>query len=181
MLHIEIVFWMFVVVFAFIGFVRGWAREILVTSSVVLAYFIIYVLEHFIPIVSGFFAPTESGYIPMSQFWFRLIILILLLFFGYETPSLPRVGGNRFRRDNFRDSALGFFLGAVNGYLIVGSIWGFLEDAGYQPPFDAYIIQEFSNSAKAIISKLPTAWLLDAPLIYIAVIIAFLFIIAVFV
>ena len=44
MIPIEVVFWMYVVVFAFIGFVRGWAREILVTASVVLAFFIIFFL-----------------------------------------------------------------------------------------------------------------------------------------
>jgi uncharacterized membrane protein required for colicin V production len=181
MLNVEIVFWMFVTVFAAIGFVRGWAREILVSASVILAYFIIFVLENFIPFVSDFFTPTESGYIPMSQFWFRLFILVMLLFFGYETPSLPRVGGNRFKRDNFRDSALGFFLGAVNGYLILGTIWGFLGEAGYQAPFDKYIITQFSDSAMAIYDKLPPFWLLESPTIYIAVILAFLFIIAVFV
>ncbi len=181
MLRIEIVFWMFVVMFASIGFVRGWAREILVTASLILAYFIIFVLENFIPFTSGFFQPTESGYIPMTQFWFRIIILTLLLFFGYETPSLPRLGGNRFKRDNFRDSALGFFLGAVNGYLILGTFWGFLGEAGYQAPFDKYIIKEFSDGALAMFDKLPPFWLLESPTIYIAVIIAFLFIIAVFV
>jgi uncharacterized membrane protein required for colicin V production len=181
MLRIEIVFWMFVFVFAAIGFVRGWAREILVTSSMVLAYFIIFVLENYIPFTNGLFQPTESGFIPMSQFWFRVLILALLLFFGYETPSLPRVGGNRFKRDNFRDSALGFFLGAVNGYLILGTLWGFLGEAGYQAPFDKYIITQFSDSALAIYEKLPPFWLLESPAIYIAVIVAFLFIIAVFV
>ncbi|HIE56617.1 MAG TPA: hypothetical protein EYP88_00085 [Anaerolineales bacterium] len=181
MLRIEIVFWMFVFVLASIGFVRGWAREILVTASVVLAYFTIFVLENYIPFVQGFFSPTESGFIPMSHFWFRLIILLLLLFFGYETPSLPRVSGNRFKRDNFRDSALGFFLGAINGYLILGSVWGFLAQAGYQPPFDKYIIPDFSQRAMELYAKLPPNWMMDAPLIYIAVILAFLFVIAVFV
>ena len=47
MIPIETVFYMFIVVFAFIGFVRGWAREILVTASVILAYFIMFVLLSF--------------------------------------------------------------------------------------------------------------------------------------
>lgn len=181
MLEITIVFWMFVGVFAFMGFVRGWAREVLVTSSVVLAFTIIFVLESYVPFIASFFQNYQipgSEFIPKQQFWFRTIILLLLIFFGYETPSIPKVPGNRFKRDNFRDSALGFFLGAFNGYLVLGSLWAFMGQAGY--PFD-FIIQQFSDSALNLYGRLPPFWLLESPLIFIAVILAFLFVIVVFV
>ena len=181
MIQISTVFWMFVVFFAFLGFVRGWAREILVSSSVILAFFVIYVFETYIPVVSAFFAQYQipnSEVMPIQQFWFRTTILIILIFFGYETPSIPRIAGPRFKRDNFRDSALGFVLGAVNGYLIIGTLWAFLDQAGY--PYD-FVVLPLSQTSLDMISKLPSSWLLQIPHILIAVILVFFFIIAVFV
>jgi uncharacterized membrane protein required for colicin V production len=181
MIPISTVFWIFVVFFALLGFVRGWAREILVTASVVLSFFVIFVLETYIPFVSEFFARYQvpnSEMMPVQQFWFRTIILIVLVFFGYETPSIPRLSGPRFKRDNFRDSALGFILGGINGYLVIGSLWAFLHDAGY--PYDV-VIGQLSDTSLDLLSKMPPNWLLQIPHILIAVILVFFFIIAVFV
>jgi len=181
MVEISTVFWMFVVVFAFMGFVRGWAREILVAASVILGFFVIFVFENYIPIISGFFNQYQvpnSDIIPIQQFWFRVIVLLVLVFFGYETPSLPRIAGPRFKRDNFRDSALGFILGAVNGYLIIGTLWALLDQAGY--PFD-FVVAPLTQNSIDLVAKMPPFWLLQIPHILIAVILVFFFIIAVFV
>ena len=37
MISLAVVFWMYVILFAIIGGMRGWAKEILVTFSVILA------------------------------------------------------------------------------------------------------------------------------------------------
>ena len=181
MIDILTVFWMFVIFFAFLGFVRGWAREILVTASVILAFFVIYVFENYIPFIGPYFASkqvADSSVMPIQQFWFRIIILIVMIFFGYETPRLPRIGGERFRRDKFVDSALGFILGGFNGYMIMGTLWAFLADANY--PYNL-VSEPFSQASLDMISKLPPNWLLQIPHILIAVIVIFVFIIAVFV
>jgi hypothetical protein len=180
MIDIIDVLWMFVIVFALMGFVRGWAREILVTASVILAYFIIFVLENLDPLTGflSFGQSVGSEVMTMQQFWFRVSILGLLVFFGYQTPSIQRIAGNRFRRENFRDSTLGTIFGAFNGYLIFGSLWAFLKGANY--PYEI-VIQDFSEAAEVWMTRLPPEWLLQAPHIYIAVMIIFLFIIVVFV
>ena len=180
MIPIETVFYMFIVVFGFIGFVRGWAREVLVTASVILAFFIMYVLLS-LPFVSNFLTAgqvPDSGVITIQQFWFQVIVLLVLIFFGYETPSIPRLAGNRFRRENFRDSALGLFVGAFNGYLILGSLWYFMGQVNYRY---GLIVPEFSQNALDLYSRLPPTWLMQSPHILIAVILAFLFLIVVFV
>ena len=180
MIPIETVFYMFVVVFAFIGFVRGWAREVLVTASVVLAFFIMYVLLS-LDIVSNFLTAgqvPDSGVITIQQFWFQVIVLLVLVFFGFQTPSIPRLAGNRFKRDNFRDSALGLFIGGFNGYLILGSLWYFMGQVNYRY---GLIIPQFSEAAMDLYAKLPPTWLMQSPEILIAVIVAFLFLIVVFV
>ena len=181
MIPISTVFWIFVIFFALLGFVRGWAREILVTASVILAFFVIFVIETYIPFVQNFFAGyqvPESAVMPIQQFWFRSVILVVLVFFGYETPSIPRISGPRFKRDNFRDSALGFILGGFNGYLVFGTLWAFLHDAGY--PYD-FVVQPLTQASMDMISRLPPNYLLQIPHILIAVILVFFFILAVFV
>jgi uncharacterized membrane protein required for colicin V production len=181
MIPLSTVFWIFVVFFALLGFVRGWAREILVTASVILAFFIIFVLETYIPFVNDFFARYQvpnSEVMSVQQFWFRTILISVLVLFGYETPSIPRLAGPRFKRDNFRDSALGFVLGGFNGYLIVGTLWAFLHDAGY--PYD-FVVLPLNQTSMEMISRLPPNYLLQIPHILIAVILVFFFIIAVFV
>ena len=181
MVDIITVFWIFIIFFAFLGFVRGWAREILVAASVILAFFVIYVIETYVPVVAQFFANfpvIEGATIPIQQFWFRTIMVVVLVFFGYETPSIPRLAGPRFKRDNFRDSALGFILGGFNGYLIIGTLWAFLHQAGY--PYE-FVTGDLSQAAAEMVTRLPPFWLFQIPHILVAVILVFFFIIAVFV
>src|SRR4030043_799377 len=128
MVYVNFIFFCFVILFAAMGAMRGWAKEMMVTASAILALFIITVLETYVKGLSQTFAePGSTG-----QFWMRMTIILLLTFFGYQTPNLPKLGGGHFARERFQDSLLGIFLGALNGYLIVGSIWYFLAQADYQ-------------------------------------------------
>jgi uncharacterized membrane protein required for colicin V production len=167
---------MYVVLFALIGAMRGWAKEILVSAGVVVALFVVTVIENYVPIIS-------ESLIPQSTFWVRIGVLGILTFFGYQGPNLRRlIESGRFVRDRFEDILLGGFLGAVNGYLIFGSAWFFLHEAGY--PFDWISapdpITEAGQKAMQIIKFLPPQWL-EGPIIYIAVAIAFVFILVVFI
>ncbi len=176
MLSLSFVFWMFIAIFALIGAMRGWAKELLVTFSVVLALFIITVLQRFIPFIRD--TLTDS-----SRFWVEAGILLALVFFGYQTPNIARLAAsNRFVREHVQDILLGAFLGAINGYLVVGTLWYFLDEASY--PF-TYITPPMPTDplgaeALKIIPMLPPVWL-DAPVIYFAVGIAFIFVLVVFI
>ena len=179
MVELYVVFWMFVFVFAFIGFVRGWAREVLISASVVFALFVIFVLEQYVPLIGGYFESKtipDSNVIPIEQFWFRILVLGLMLFLGYEGPSLPRISGSRFQRDNWRDSLLGLVMGALNGYLIVGTLWAFLDEASY--PFGWV---SAPPTTVDILTKMPPDLLMQIPHIFIAMIVVFLLIIGVLV
>ena len=115
MVYLNFIFYCFVILFAVIGAMRGWAKEMMVTASAILALFVIVVLETYVKGLAQTFAvPGSTG-----QFWMRIAIVIILAFFGYQTPNLPRIGGDRFARERLQDSLLGVFLGALNGYLIV--------------------------------------------------------------
>jgi hypothetical protein len=176
MLSLTFVFWMFVALFALIGAMRGWARELLVSFAVILALFIISVLEHFVP----FMRDTITG---ESRFWVRSGILAVLAFFGYQTPNLPRLAGsNRFIRETLQDTLLGLFLGALNGYLIFGTLWFYLHDAGYPFPYITApnAADALGQEALKLIPLLPPAWL-GTPVIYFAVALAFVFVLVVFI
>lgn len=172
MMSLPFAFWALVLLFAVIGAMRGWAKEMLVTFSVILALFVMNVLGRYIGPARDFLAMTATSEI---AFWVHTFILIAMAFFGYQTPNLPRIQGARFARERFSDILLGFMLGAINGYLIVGSLWYFMHVAGY--PFPKYITAPPEDLT--ILSYLPPQ-LLGIPVIYFAVAIAFIFVLVVF-
>jgi uncharacterized membrane protein required for colicin V production len=180
MVGLNVVFWILVILFALIGMTRGWAKELLVTFSVILALFIIAVLERWAP----FFQTTAGDLMTTTQFWSRIAILLALVFFGYQTPSIQRLAGSgRFARDRLQDSLLGFVLGAINGYLIWGTIWFYLHNAGY--PFPAIFTPAPAGTPTEqailqILRALPPTWL-GVPVIYFAVALAFAFVLVVFI
>lgn len=178
MVSLTVIFWMYVILFAIIGAMRGWAREILVSFSIILSLFLITVLETYVGLVRS--TIVASGGRPL--FWLRTVIIILLVFFGYQTPNIRALAGARFARERLEDTLLGFLLGAFNGYLVVGTIWYYLNAAGY--PFDIIIPPQpgdrYYDEAVRLLSLLPPEWL-TIPWIYFAVGVAFLFVIIVFI
>ena len=179
MVSLAFVFWLFVVLFAVIGAMRGWAREILVAASVILALFVINVLERYVPPVRDFFQPPNGS----PEFWARTALVIIMVFFGYQTPNIARFAQSRFVRERLSDTLLGFFLGALNGFLIVGTIWYFLDQSSY--PFTRWIIPPDPNNpmtaaAAEIMPYLPPRWL-GIPTIYFAIALAFIFVLVVFI
>ncbi len=178
MVYLNFIFYCFVVLFAAIGAMRGWAKEMLVTASAVLGLFIITVLETYVKGLSQSFAEPGS----VAQFWLRTAIIAILAFFGYQTPNLPVIGHERFVRERIQDSLLGVVLGAVNGYLIVGSIWFFLAEANYKAL--SYIVPPDPSSgpgqaALKLLAFMAPAWL-GVPFIYFAVALSFIFVVVVF-
>ena len=179
MVSINVVFWLLVILFALIGGVRGWAREILVAFAVILSIFIITVLQRFVPFIRDTLPETA----PVSLFWLRSVILLGLVFFGYQTPNLPRIAqSGRFARERLQDVLLGFFLGGINGYLVWGTLWFFMNQANY--PFEIISGPDpntvMGQEALRLIPFLPPQYLGD-PLIFFAVAIAFVFVLVVFI
>jgi uncharacterized membrane protein required for colicin V production len=175
MVSLNVLFWMLVILFGLIGSMRGWAKELLVTFGVILSTFLIVLLERWIPFINKSIA-AEGG---APQFWMRTIILMAIIFFAYQTPNLAKLAGSgRFARERLQDTLLGLFLGAVNGFLVFGSIWYWLDFAGY--PFPNIVSKPLSDSALALINLLPPHWL-GTPVIYFAVAIAFAFVLVVFI
>jgi uncharacterized membrane protein required for colicin V production len=176
MVSLSFVFWMFVILFGIIGGMRGWAKELLVTFSVILALTFTTLLEHYVPFVRD--ALQKDNVVLL--FWLRTIILTLVVFFGYQTPHLSRFAA-KMTREKFQDILLGAILGAINGYLVAGTIWYYMADASY--PFTNVITApsgDIAKVAEAMLHYMPPK-LLGIPGIYFAVVIAFIFVIVVFI
>ncbi len=177
MISLVVLFGLFVVLFAVIGAMRGWAKELLVTSAVVLGLFLNAILETYItPYRTALF--LQPG---QSQFAIRGILLVLLAFFGYQTPHF-RALQSKLARERLEEILLGGLLGGLNGYLLMGSIWYYLHQAGY--PSDLIIwpppLPEMEQQIVDLVSYMPPA-ILPIPHIYFAVGVVFVFIIVVFV
>ena len=180
MVSLVVIFWMYVIFFSIIGAMRGWARELLVAFGVILALFIISVLERFVPFISNTLAA-----IPSTLFWLRVGILLALVFFGYQTPNIPRLAGsNRFARERLQDILLGVFLGALNGYMIAGTVWFYLNASGY--PFPNLISApppgtQLYETTQSMIALMPPQLLGGSSAIYFAVALAFALVRGVFI
>lgn len=176
MVSLTFIFWMYVVLFGVIGAMRGWARELLVSFSVILALTFITLLTKYISFVGDLVLSNAN-----FSFWLRTIIVIVLVFFGYQTPNIPRFAA-KMTREKLQDTLLGIFLGALNGYLIAGSIWRFMHEAGY--PFATISAPlagtPMGEAALKLIEYMPPK-LMGEPTIYFAVVLAFIFVIVVFI
>jgi hypothetical protein len=168
------VFWFLVALFAVIGSLRGWAKELLVACSLVLAMFINLLLDKYA-------SPLLATLSVQEVFGVRAGVFCVLAYFGYLTPRLPWIPGERFMRDRLQDWLLGAVLGALNGALLAGSVWFFLHRAGY--PFPGFEIARMSANnpdVTAMIQYMPPA-LLGEVWVLVAVAAAFVFVIVVFV
>jgi uncharacterized membrane protein required for colicin V production len=179
MVSLTFLFWTFVILFGVIGAMRGWAKELIVSFSVLVALFVITVLERYVPFVRDTIVLNGGA----NQFWMRLAILIGLVFFGYQTPNITRLAtSGKFTRDRLQDSLLGLFLGAINGYLVFGTIWFYLHEAQYPFPLISPPLEgtQSGEAALTILKYLAPRWL-GIPVVYFAVAICFVFVLVVFI
>ena len=176
MMSLVYVFWMYVILFGVIGMLRGWAKELLVAFSVILALALNHVLRKYIPIVMQL--PDDST----SLFWIQSLILGALVFFGYQTVAfIPHLQAKA-TRERLQDTLFGGILGAINGYLIAGTLIFYIVQTKYQafpnivlPPSDSV-----AQSIQTMLAYMPPH-LLGEPGIYFAVILSFIFVLVVFI
>ena len=176
MMSIVYIFWMYVILFAIVGGMRGWAKELLVAFSVILALALNHVIRRYIPIAAGL---PEAD---VSLFWVRTLVLIVLVFFGYQTViTIPRLAA-RAARERLQDTLFGVILGAFNGYLIAGTILYYMHLADY--PFPDVISKPQDPALLQTVNQMMLYMppqLLGEPGIYFAVILAFIFVIVVYI
>jgi len=154
------VYWIIIVlIFGLIGLVRGFLRELGVTTIMV---FFLFFLDQFNK-------PVEKGLVMMSQQAGRfvpqiksdndaflagayIVLLILVAFISYHGETLAFEG--RPPRGGLGIS-LALMVGLINGYLIAGSIWYYLDKYNYPFAFMGFQADQLSDLAQKIIHYLP--------------------------
>jgi uncharacterized membrane protein required for colicin V production len=191
-------FWFLVVFFALIGYMRGWQREVIALSGLIASLAALAQFGDSITRLVGALtgAAQDPATFPRQQFWIQAIFHSVIAFFSYQVVArlADQATGGRLGerlRSGLERRFLGAIIGAVNGYLLIGSLWGFLEyqvtDTGYTQlppgvpyPFDTSIIirPAAEASAAALAEYLPmglfspTMWLILFFLSFFIVIVA---------
>ena len=176
MMSIIYVFWMYVLLFAVIGAMRGWAKELLVGFSVILSLALNHVIRKYIPLAANL--PETDA----SLFWVRTIILLVLVYVGYQTVISIQHLAARARSERLQDTLFGALLGGGNGYLVAGSVLYYIHIADYAfqqvilKPTDPVLLEKVNQ----MMLYMPPQ-ILGEPGIYFAVILAMVFVLVVYI
>lgn len=136
MISIQLAFYMLVIFFALIGSLRGWQREVLACTGLIGAiaalnqfgYAFVSTFVNATPMLWG----TDPNAAEQAMITVQAIFLCTIAFFAYQVVArLADVAtGGRLGdkvRHGFQKRFMGSLLGALNGYLLVGGLWSFLE------------------------------------------------------
>lgn len=139
MIQLYSLMWILAAFGAVIGFLRGWNRELIAMMGILLISVALLQLDAILrSTVLAFFAKEQ------------IFVIQLLLFFGvvygaYRTKRFEPA--SRGPNPSIQSSVLGSFAGAVNGYLVGGTIWYLLDISEY--PFYPLIVAPTPNSPSA--------------------------------
>lgn len=175
MVQLSTLLFMFIGVFAIVGAMRGWTKEIVSTAGIILALFATWQFDGII------LQPLVRGASPDQIFFLYAGILVLVALFAYQTPAAidlirARDEASRSRRAGCQERLLGLIIGGVNGYLLMGSVWYYLDRTGY--PFPPYMYAPAPGTQSALlVESLPLVFLVQGQLLTILVVVLFFFVI----
>ena len=155
MVEIQELFAILILVMGVVGMVRGFLRELGVTLVLIATLF---ALDRLIPIVnnfinSGTFGFLSLGPVPETQSTDNILFVVFAAvlagaaFIAYHGETLAYEGKNP---PGIVGALLGFLIGAVNGYLLFGTLW-WLADF-YQYPFNL-VATPLPEGAQQIVSS----------------------------
>ncbi|MGD2177023.1 MAG: CvpA family protein [Anaerolineae bacterium] len=188
MMPLETVFLGLILLFGIIGLMRGWVKEVLVSVGVLLALFVQQIIGQYILGPANRYLPilldvppdvSAPGQYTSVQFYASSILLLVLTIFGYAGPTLVARAGGKVARERVQDAILGLIIGLINGYLIIGTLWFYLDKFGYviggiQGP------AEGSTGLIIVNTYLMPVWL-STPMLYLGIAITFVLIIVLFI
>lgn len=190
-------FWILISCYALVGGWRGWRKEVIAMSGLILSLFTISQFGWLLVNLLGN-TSNENGTNPLtvmmqSQFYILSTFYVIIAFFSYQWVYLAdRRLLRRLRiRRQLQERISGALAGAINGYLIVGAFWSFLEyqitsggfvqlQASFPYPFNGSIVRPMvaaSTSVQMLLNNLPLPLLV--PYLPFLVVIVFLMVIIV--
>lgn len=140
MIQISTLMWATGLFFAITGFLRGWNKELVSLVGIVLMIFALFQFD-------GLLRGTVFLALPPTQvFIVQAVIFIGGVVFLYQGGAIGADADSR-DDDDWQAGFLGAAVGFVNGYLITGSLWYFLDINEY--PFEELIVAPAANSLSA--------------------------------
>jgi hypothetical protein len=152
--------WTMAFFFAYVGFQRGWNKEVIATAGIVLGLFALFQFDDVIR------NTLLANVAPSQVFYVQAALFSIVVFFSYQTRALIGSDATRGRRSEGRDalqtSMLGGIVGFLNGYLVWGTLWYFMDVTNY--PLQPYISAPPAGSASAgFVDNLPLYVLAGGP------------------
>lgn len=181
MMQLSALLWGMAFLFGYIGFSRGWNKEVISLSGIILGLFAVF---QFDDVIRG----TLLANVPAVQaFFIQCVLFAIIVMFAYQTRALIGTDAARARgdanREQLQSNLLGGVVGFINGYLIWGTLWYFMHINDY--PLSPLITRPPAGSpSEATISQLPLYLLAGGPtgdgnLLAAAVIVIFLIVLIV--
>jgi hypothetical protein len=138
MVEIQQLFVILILVMGVIGMVRGFLKELGVTLVLIATLF---ALDRLIPIINNFINSGGFGFLGLGKvpetsstdnllFVIFTAIMVAATYIAYQGETLAYEGSNP---KGIVGTLLGFLIGAVNGYLLFGTLWWLANY--YQYPF----------------------------------------------
>lgn len=138
MIQLYSLMWLSALFFGFMGYLRGWNREILASAGIVLTMFAIFQFDAVLRVTLYALLPRDQIFVLQS---FLFLAVVWLVYQAGEVRSGRRT------EERIRSTFLGMLAGAFNGYLIIGTLWYFLDINEY--PFAQWITAPAPNSPSA--------------------------------
>jgi hypothetical protein len=144
MIELSSLMWFVAILTAIFGFLRGWRREVPVIASALMGIFLLLQLDVLLRAI-----PFISGTGREITFSIQTILFMLIIYYGYTLRQAPVDNQGRRLQIKFNSSAswLGALFGAINGWLVAGTIWYLMDINEY--PLSPFIIAPAVNSPSA--------------------------------
>jgi len=158
---LEVTFGAFALMFTLVGLARGCLRELGVTTVMIFVLFFLHTFESYVDQgVERVMTMSPVALVQGTQdtvgCWVFVGSVLGAAFVSYqghtlEFPGQPPMG--------VRAVVLGLLTGAVNGYLVIGSLWYYLDQYGYPLDFLGVNAESLSDGALALLPFLPQPFL----------------------
>ena len=117
--------WVTALFFALTGALRGWQRELIGTTGIVLGFFAILQFDSLLR--GSLYLLLTNGQI----FLLQVVVFLALILLAYRSRLAANPTG---RVSRLRNGILGAVAGFINGYFIAGSLWYILDINRYPFP-----------------------------------------------
>jgi hypothetical protein len=153
MIELYSLMWILAVFGTFMGFLRGWNREVIATAGILLGSFALFQFDALIRGTLLLSFPREQA------FFIQVAIFFIIVYFAYQNRLFEP---DRRDEQSIQSSILGGMVGFANGYLIGGALWYFLDINEY--PFSPFVVAPGPNSPSAeAINSIPLVILSGGP------------------